>query len=79
MNFNRETVQKEDADFELTELLFRQLTYTLEGPNSSQTIAVISGLDQMSPPAKIRLCLFEDTRFVLSSTYIFGLLSPSLH
>ena len=33
----------------------------------------------MSPPAKIRLCLFEDTRFVLSATYIFGLLSPSLH
>ena len=74
MNFNRETVQKEDADFEFIELLFRQLTYT-----GSQTIAVISGLDQMSPPAKIRLCLFEDTRFVLSSTYIFGLLSPSLH
>ena len=78
MNFNRETVQKEDADFELIELLFRQLTYTGRTKLIS-TIAVISGLDQMSPPAKIRLCLFEDTRFVLSSTYIFGLLSPSLH
>ena len=74
MNFYRETVQKEDADFEFIELLFRQLPYT-----GSQTIAVISGLDQMSPPAKIRLCLFEDTRFVLSLTYIFGLLIPSLH
>ena len=28
MNFNRETVQNEDALFDLIELLFRQLTYT---------------------------------------------------
>ena len=77
MNFTRETVQKEDADFELIELLFRQLTYT--GRTKLISKDVISGLDQMSPPAKIRLYLFEVTRFVLSSTYIFGLLSPSLH
>ena len=71
MNFYRETVQKEDADFEFIELLFRQLTYT-----GSQTIAVTSGLDQMSPPARIRLCLFEDTRFVLSSKIYFWPIKP---